>query len=43
MSDPYCVKCYKDDLAKAKAAERLARTPCSPSFVTTKQLRICAF
>jgi hypothetical protein len=29
MSHPYCVECLKDDLAKEKAEDRLARTACS--------------
>ena len=29
MSHPYCVECLKDDLAKEKADDRLARTTCS--------------
>ena len=28
-SDPYCVNCHKDQLAKEKADDRLALTPCS--------------
>ena len=44
-SDPYCVDCYKDQLAKEKANDRLALTTCSPSSNTpetqTKVKRIC--
>lgn len=29
MSHPYCVECWKDDHAKEKADDRLARTTCS--------------
>lgn len=29
MSHPYCVECYKDDLAKKKANDRLDRAACS--------------
>lgn len=27
-ASPYCVECYKDDLAKEQADDRLARTTC---------------
>lgn len=29
MSHPYCVECYKDELAKEKANDRLGATACS--------------
>lgn len=34
MSHPYCVECYKDELAKEKANDRLGATDCSPSSLT---------
>ena len=37
-SDPYCVNCHKDQLAKEKADDRLARTDCSRSFSALVEL-----